>query len=177
MERISLGALIIALCMLTDNAIVVTEGIKVESKSGEDKIQRDSRCDLAEPVAAVRSDRHRGRRLRGHRTVGRPHRRVLQFAVLGHSHFPGLSWVAAITFTPLLGYLMFKPKRPTAEAERDPYGGFLFRIYRRFLVAALRLRWAVLVCDGRAVWRRALRLPHSRSELFPARDPAAIHGG
>ena len=29
MERISLGALIIALCMLTDNAIVVTEGLQV----------------------------------------------------------------------------------------------------------------------------------------------------
>ena len=51
--------------------------------------------------------------------------------------------MAAITFTPLLGYLMFKPRADT-ETERDPYGGFLFRSYRRFLVAALRLRWAVL---------------------------------
>ena len=38
MERISLGALIIALCMLTDNAIIVIEGIKVRIESGEDKL-------------------------------------------------------------------------------------------------------------------------------------------
>src|SRR5215510_9346414 len=38
MKRISLGALIIALCMLTDNAIVITEAIKVRIESGEDKL-------------------------------------------------------------------------------------------------------------------------------------------
>ncbi len=39
MERISLGALIIALCMLTDNAIIVIEGIKVGIESGRDKLE------------------------------------------------------------------------------------------------------------------------------------------
>src|SRR5262249_16157885 len=38
MERISLGALIIALCMLTDNAIIVIEGVKVRIEGGEDKL-------------------------------------------------------------------------------------------------------------------------------------------
>ena len=38
MERISLGALIIALCMLTDNAIIVIEGIKVGIERGENKL-------------------------------------------------------------------------------------------------------------------------------------------
>ena len=39
MERISLGALIIALCMLTDNAIIVIEGIKVGIEAGRDKLE------------------------------------------------------------------------------------------------------------------------------------------
>ena len=39
MERISLGALIIALCMLTDNAIIVIEGIKVGIESGRNKLE------------------------------------------------------------------------------------------------------------------------------------------
>src|SRR5262249_16439071 len=39
MERISLGALIIALCMLTDNAIIVIEGIKVGIEAGEDRLE------------------------------------------------------------------------------------------------------------------------------------------
>src|SRR5262245_26503360 len=38
MERISLGALIIALCMLTDNAIIVIEGVKVRNQAGEDQL-------------------------------------------------------------------------------------------------------------------------------------------
>ena len=143
MERISLGALIIALCMLTDNAIVVTEGLQVRIESGEDKIHviRDVISQNQWPLFGATSIA------------------VVAFAAIGLSEDRtgeycnslfwvifislALSWVAAITFTPLLGYLMFKPRADT-ETERDPYGGFLFRSYRRFLVAALRLRWAVL---------------------------------
>jgi len=38
MERISLGAFTIALCMLTGNAIVVPESIKVRIEAGDDKL-------------------------------------------------------------------------------------------------------------------------------------------
>jgi multidrug efflux pump subunit AcrB len=143
MERISLGALIIALCMLTDNAIVVTEGIQVRIQSGEDKIHviRDVISQNQWPLFGATSIA------------------VVAFAAIGLSEDRtgeycnslfwvifislALSWVAAITFTPLLGYLMFKPNAGT-EGERNPYGGALFRTYRRFLVTALRFRWAVL---------------------------------
>jgi multidrug efflux pump subunit AcrB len=142
MERISLGALIIALCMLTDNAIVVTEGIQVRIQSGEDKIHviRDVISQNQWPLFGATSIA------------------VVAFAAIGLSEDRtgeycnslfwvifislALSWVAAITFTPLLGYLMFKPN--ASEAERDPYAGVLFRTYRRFLVTALRFRWFVL---------------------------------
>ncbi len=143
MERISLGALIIALCMLTDNAIVVTEGIQVRIGSGEDKIHviRDVISQNQWPLFGATSIA------------------VVAFAAIGLSEDRtgeycnslfwvifislALSWVAAITFTPLLGYLMFKPNADT-EGERNPYRGFLFQTYRRFLVTALRFRWAVL---------------------------------
>ena len=39
LERISLGALIIALVMLVDNAIVITEGMLVAMQRGRDKLQ------------------------------------------------------------------------------------------------------------------------------------------
>lgn len=143
MERISLGALIIALCMLTDNAIVVTEGIQVRIESGEDKIHviRDVISQNQWPLFGATSIA------------------VVAFAAIGLSEDRtgeycnslfwvifislALSWVAAITFTPLLGYLMFKPKSNT-EGEQDAYAGFLFRTYRRILIVALRMRWAVL---------------------------------
>src|SRR5262249_9744138 len=47
---------------------------------------------------------------------------------------------------PLLSFLMFKPPSGTgAGPNTDPYSGGLFRIYRSFLVLALRFRWAVVL--------------------------------
>jgi multidrug efflux pump subunit AcrB len=146
MERISLGALIIALCMLTDNAIIVIEGIKVGIEAGEDKIQvvRDVVAQNQWPLF-------------GATAIG-----VIAFAAIGLSEDStgeycnslfwvilislSLSWVSSITVTPLLSYLLFKPNAGGPAAQnRDPYRGILFRFYRRFLVLALRFRWAVVV--------------------------------
>jgi multidrug efflux pump subunit AcrB len=145
MERISLGALIIALCMLTDNAIIVIEGIKVGIERGEDKLEvvRDMVAQDQWPLF-------------GATAIG-----VIAFAAIGLSEDSSgeycnslfwvilislsLSWVSSITVTPLLSYLMFKPPTGTEAAQpRDPYAGFLFRWYRNMLVLALRFRWAVV---------------------------------
>lgn len=143
LQRISLGALIIALCMLTDNSIVVTEAIKGRIEAGEDKIEvvRDAISQNQWPL------------------FGATAIAVVAFAAIGLSKdrtgeyvnslfwviFISLawSWVAAITVTPLLSYRLFKP-RPAGEAEHDEYGGAFFRAYRRLLVVSLRFRWAVL---------------------------------
>jgi multidrug efflux pump subunit AcrB len=143
LERISLGAFIIALCMLTDNAIVITEGMKVRIESGEDKI-----AVIRETVSQCQWP------LFGATAIA-----VIAFAAIGLSEDKtgeycnslfwvifislAISWVAAITFTPLLGYLLFKPN-PEA-AKRDPYAGRLFQTYRSILVIALRWRWVVLI--------------------------------
>ena len=143
LERISLGAFIIALCMLTDNAIVITEGMKVRIESGEDKI-----AVIQETVSQCQWP------LFGATAIA-----VIAFAAIGLSEDKtgeycnslfwvifislAISWVAAITFTPLLGYLLFKPN-PEA-AKRDPYAGRLFQTYRSILVIALRWRWVVLI--------------------------------
>jgi multidrug efflux pump subunit AcrB len=145
MERISLGALIIALCMLTDNAIIVIEGIKVGIEAGENKIEvvRDVIAQNQWPLF-------------GATAIG-----VIAFAAIGLSEDNtgeycnslfwvilislSLSWVSSITVTPLLSYLMFKPIAGGAALNGDPYGGLLFRIYRGLLVLALRYRWAVVI--------------------------------
>jgi multidrug efflux pump subunit AcrB len=143
MERISLGALIIALCMLTDNAIVVTESLKVRIEAGENKLHviRDVISQNQWPL------------------FGATGIAVVAFAAIGLSEDStgeycnslfwvilislALSWVAAITFTPLLGYRLFKP-RAEGEEQGDPYAGLLYRTYRSFLIAALRFRWVAL---------------------------------
>ncbi len=146
MERISLGALIIALCMLTDNAIIVIEGIKVGIESGRKKL------DVVREVVAENQWP-----LFGATAIG-----VIAFAAIGLSEDRtgeytnslfwvilialSLSWVSSVTATPLLSYLLFKPL-PNATgqtAARDPYGALPFRVYRRLLVLALRFRWLVV---------------------------------
>src|SRR5262249_36535313 len=109
MERISLGALIIALCMLTDNAIIVIERIKVGIEAGQAKL---------EVVRGVVAENQWP--LFGATAIG-----VIAFAAIGLSEDRtgeycrslflvilislSLSWVSSITVTPLLSYLFFKP--------------------------------------------------------------------
>ena len=109
MERVSLGALIIALCMLTDNAIIVIEACKVGIERGEDKLKV-----VREAVAQNQWP------LFGATAIG-----IIAFAAIGLSEDASgevanslfwvilislsLSWVSSITVTPLLSYLMFKP--------------------------------------------------------------------
>ena len=47
-----------------------------------------------------------------------------------------LSWLLAITATPVIGHLMLKP----AAQSGDPYNNFLFRAYRAFLEGCLHRR-------------------------------------
>ncbi len=54
-----------------------------------------------------------------------------------------LSWVAAITVTPLLAYLFLKPSAD-GHSEEHAHDGKFFQIYRRFLMSALRFRFMVV---------------------------------
>jgi len=145
MERISLGALIIALCMLTDNAIILIEGVKVGIEAGHDKLQV-----VRETVAQNQWP------LFGATAIG-----VIAFAAIGLSDDStgeycnslfwvilislSLSWVSSVTVTPLLSYLFFKPITGGTAASSDPYGGFYFRNYRRLLALSLRFRWLTII--------------------------------
>ena len=143
MERISLGALIIAMGMLVDNAIVVAEGMQIAMRRG--KSSREASADVASRTQIP---------LLGATVIG-----IMAFAGIGLSPDSTgefmfslfavigisllLSWVLAITVTPLLGHYLFRVG--TSDGDDDPYGGPLFRAYGAFLRAALRLRWLVVV--------------------------------
>ncbi|CAM5218782.1 hypothetical protein [Alishewanella longhuensis] len=62
------------------------------------------------------------------------------FAVIGISLL--LSWVLAITVTPLLGHYLFKVS--ANSAAEDPYAGGFYQRYARLLSLALRHRLATL---------------------------------
>ncbi len=142
MERISLGALIIAMGMLVDNAIVVAEGMQISMQRG--KTSHDAAQDAASKTQIP---------LLGATIIG-----IMAFAGIGLSPDATgeflfslfavigisllLSWVLALTVTPLLGHYFFKQGK---EGDGDAYGGLMFRAYSATLRAALKLRWLVVV--------------------------------
>ena len=142
MHRISLGALIIALGMMVDNAIVVTEGILVGVKNGQKKL------DIAKRIVSQTKWP-----LLGGTLVG-----IIAFAPIGFA--PGdtaeytghlfwviliallYSWVFAITLTPLFCYWLFKETAAGDLAESKPNA--FFRAYASVLSLALRARVLVV---------------------------------
>lgn len=141
MERISLGALIIAMGMLVDNAIVVAEGMQISMSKG--KSSRDAAAEAARKTQIP---------LLGATVIG-----IMAFAGIGLSPDATgeflfslfavigisllLSWVLALTVTPLLGHYFFKQG---AEDAADAYSGLLFRAYATLLRMCLRLWWLVI---------------------------------
>ncbi|WP_291844901.1 efflux RND transporter permease subunit [Maricaulis sp.] len=151
MERISLGALIIAMGMLVDNAIVVTEGMLTGVMRGRPRMQA-----AEEAVASTQWP------LLGATVIG-----ILAFAGIGLSPDATgeflfslfaviaisllLSWVIAVTVVPMIGYHLFAAQRAAAQAAGDAaldsdslYSGRLFKGYRGLLSLALSRRWIVL---------------------------------
>ena len=138
MQRISLGALIIALGMLVDNAIVVTDGILV-------RVQRGERAEKA-ASDVVRATVWP---LLGGTVVG-----ILAFSAIGLSQsdmgeYAGslfwvilysmfLSWLLAVTITPLMCVKFLKPG--SADPDSQPRESGLMRRYRALLVAVIRHR-------------------------------------
>ncbi|MEO9653834.1 efflux RND transporter permease subunit [Marinomonas sp.] len=147
LQRISLGGLIIALGMLVDNAIVVTEGILIGLQRGMTKLQAAS--------SVVKQTKWP---LLGATIIA-----VTAFAPIGLSpdavgEFVGslfyvllisllLSWITAITLTPFFCDLFFKESiaQGTNDENVDPYKGFLFTGYKWLLDKALRFRWLTVV--------------------------------
>ncbi|WP_217527385.1 efflux RND transporter permease subunit [Vibrio cholerae] len=142
LQRISLGALVIALGMLVDNAIVVVEGILIGTQKGRTRLQ--AATDIVTQTKWP---------LLGATVIA-----VTAFAPIGLSEdatgeYCGtlftvllislmLSWFTAISLTPFFADLFFRgQKAPANGEESDPYQGFIFVVYRRFLEFCMKRAW------------------------------------
>jgi len=144
LQRISLGALVIALGMLVDNAIVIAEGMMVRMQAGMKAAQAAGEA-VGKTIWA----------LLGGTAIG-----ILAFSAIGLSpdstgEFANslfwvilysllLSWVTAISTTPLLCALLLKPGTAAEGEQKDPYDGAVFRIFRGFVKLAIRVRWVTV---------------------------------
>jgi len=147
MERISLGALIIAMGMLVDNAIVVAEGMLIHMQRGQGAIKAASQV-VRQTMWPLLGATVIG--IMAFSGIGLSPDATGEFlfslfAVIGISLL--LSWVFAVTVTPLFGKYFFKTA--SGGLTDDPYKGIVYRMYRWFLLAALNMRLVtVLVLVG-----------------------------
>ncbi|KAF1052495.1 MAG: Cobalt-zinc-cadmium resistance protein CzcA [Stenotrophomonas maltophilia] len=143
LQRISLGALIISLSMLVDNAIVVVEGVLIGRQRGqgiEQAIRHIVRLTalplLGATVIAVLAFAPIGLSSDSTGEYCRSLFDVLLVSLL-------LSWVTAMTLTPLFASWAFTRLPASADAAQ-PYQGWLYRAYRRLLAGCLRQRTLTL---------------------------------
>lgn len=170
LQRISLGALMIAMGMLVDNAIVVAEGMVTGVEQG----------DAPEDAAAFAVGRT-AYPLLGATVIG-----LLAFAPIGLSagdtgQFLNtlfwtvaiallLSWLLAITVVPMLGALLLRAAAPGSGGEQG-----LVRPYRALLGLALRHRGraatAVLLVSGATI----LAFGQVEQSFFPRTNSPLFH--
>lgn len=170
LQRISLGALIIALGMLVDNAIVVAEGMLVRIQSGMDAAKAAKDVVGKNAVALL-----------GGTIIG-----ILAFSAIGLSQDSTgefsrslfyvilisllLSWITAVSTTPLFCALFIKPKQQNnsdSDNPNDAYSGALFVLYRGFLKKAIHLRWLTVSIIVGLFIAAVIGFGFTRSGFFP----------
>lgn len=166
LHRVSLGALIIALGMLVDNAIVITEGILINLQRGYSRLE-----------SAVRIVGHTRWPLLGATLIS-----ITAFAPIGLSpdatgEFTGslfwvlfisllLSWLLAITITPFLASWLFaEPQQDQARPE--PYQSLFYRLFSTVLLLTLRWRWLSLALAFGLLVASVAGFKHVRQGFFP----------
>ncbi|MGF1764767.1 efflux RND transporter permease subunit [Aliivibrio kagoshimensis] len=171
LQRISLGALVIALGMLVDNAIVVVEGILIGMQKGRTRLQA-----AGDIVTQTKWP------LLGATVIA-----VTAFAPIGLSadatgEYCGtlftvllislmLSWFTAISLTPFFASLFFKEQTGTlsgSDEENNPYNGMLFVVYQKFLMLCMKRSWLTVVLLLVALGASIVGFGQVKQAFFPS---------
>jgi multidrug efflux pump subunit AcrB len=144
LQRMSLGALVIALGMMVDNAIVVADGYLVRQKRGMDPRR-----------AAIESASAPAMPLLGATFVAV----MAYYPVFASTADAGeycrtlfsvvaiallLSWLLAVTVTPLHCTILLRAPSGGGQQTGNPYGGRFYDQFRGLLGAAIRRRFLVI---------------------------------
>ncbi|AYO20222.1 efflux RND transporter permease subunit VmeI [Vibrio owensii] len=170
LQRISLGALVIALGMLVDNAIVVVEGILIGTQKGRTRLQ--AATDIVTQTKWP---------LLGATVIA-----VTAFAPIGLSEdstgeYCGtlftvllislmLSWFTAISLTPFFADIFFKGQKiKSGDGEdNDPYNGIIFVVYKKFLNFCMRRAWFTVVVLVAGLAASVYGFTHVKQAFFPS---------
>ena len=166
LQRMSLGALIIALGMMVDNSTFVADAMSVRMQRGMDRVK-----------AAVQAGSSQAWALLGATIIA-----VMAFyAIFASPEDAGeycrtlftvvaiallLSWLISMTLTPVM-CIDILPQPKTGDAARDPYDTPFFRGLKRVATISIRHRYLTLLVMGAVLAAALASYPYVRQMFFP----------
>lgn len=166
MQRISLGALIIALALLVDDAMTTTDAMITRLGKGDSK-----------EVAAVFAYKTYAFAMLAGTLVTMAGFVPVGFAASSAGEYTFslfavvsialvVSWFVAVIFTPLIGMVLIKPPK----GGGTPKEGALERGYKAFLRIALKMRYVTIAVTLGMFVLSVLALPLIPRQFFPSSD-------
>ncbi|HUG26310.1 efflux RND transporter permease subunit [Piscinibacter sp.] len=170
LQRISLGALIIALGLLVDDAIIAVEMMALKLEQGWDRFRAATYAYTATafPMLTGTLITAAGFLPVGFAQSGSGEYVFSLFQVIGISLV--LSWVVAVLFTPYLGFKLLRERPPQAADEEAVYARGFYAVFRGFVDrCVMRRRMVIGVTVAAFVGSLALfgLVP---KQFFPASD-------
>jgi multidrug efflux pump len=170
LQKISLGALIIALGLLVDDAMIAVEMMARKLEEGMDKAAAATYAFTSTAMPMLTGTLIT---VAGFLPVGLAKSTAGEytfsiFAVVGIALV--VSWFAAVFFTPYLGYVLLAERK--AQGAHAPFETRFYRALRAFVDACLRRRWLVIGTTGVLFAAGFAGLGIVPKQFFPASNRA-----
>jgi multidrug efflux pump subunit AcrB len=169
LDRISLGALIIALALLVDDAMTAIDAMIRRLAAGDSKEQAATYAytTLAAPMMTGSLVTIAGFLPIGFAASSAGEYTFGIFVVIAISQM--VSWIVAVLFTPVLGLAILKaPKVKAATIEAPP--GLINRLYNTLLLTAMRGRWITLLMSAAIFVAALFAMQLVPRQFFPSSD-------
>jgi len=166
LQRISLGALIIALGLLVDDAMIAIESMVSQLEAGVDRFRAASHAYVttAFPMLAGTLVTVAGFTPVGFAASGAGEYCFSLFAVVAIALL--VSWVVAVLFAPLIGVTLL----PAAMHKRTAEPSRMARFFHRLLLASLRAKYKVISGTILILLFAVIGLSAVQQQFFPASD-------
>jgi multidrug efflux pump len=176
LDRVTLGALIISLGLLVDDAIIAVEMMQVKMEAGWDRVRSASFAYTSTafpmltgtlitvagfmPVGLAKSDA--GKYASG------------IFWVLGTALV--VSWFVAVIFTPYLGVKLLPDRYANqGQQEHDPYDTPFFRKFKDVITLAVRHKWIVISVTVGLFVISIIGMGFVQQQFFPSAERPELH--
>ena len=166
LQRISLGALIIALTLLVDDAMTTVDAMIRRLAAGDSKEAAATFAyrTLAAPMLTGTLVTIAGFVPIGFAASAAGEYTFSIFAVVGIALI--VSWFVAVIFAPLIGMAVLKA--PKDQGPEEP--GRIMRLYRGFLIGAMRARWLTILLTLGLFAAALFGIRFVPQQFFPASD-------